>query len=137
PGTAQETEVTGPPFAISWNTTTAANGSHALAARARDAASNQTTSTAITVTVANSSGPPVIDATAWGDQGSARTTVATAAFSTSVKNELLLALVATDFASGANTTVTGVSGGGLTWQLVVRTNVQAGTSEIWRGFATS
>ena len=33
--------------------------------------------------------------------------------------------------------VTGVSGGGLNWVLVRRTNVQNGTSEIWRAFATS
>ena len=50
-------------------------------------------------------------------------------------NEVLLAFVATDYISGPNTTVTSVSGGGLTWVLVVRSNAQAGTSEIWRAFA--
>jgi hypothetical protein len=35
------------------------------------------------------------------------------------------------------TPVTGVSGAGLSWVLVQRTNVQSGTSEIWRAFATS
>jgi len=50
---------------------------------------------------------------------------------------LLLAFVSTDYLAGPNTTVTGVSGGGLTWSLVVRTNVQSGTSEIWRAFALS
>src|SRR5205823_3186784 len=39
--------------------------------------------------------------------------------------------------SGANTTVTGVSGAALTWTLVVRANGQSGTSEIWRAFAPS
>jgi hypothetical protein len=33
--------------------------------------------------------------------------------------------------------VIGVSGAGLTWQLVVRTNAQRGTSEIWRAFAAA
>jgi Big-like domain-containing protein/purple acid phosphatase-like protein len=42
------------PYSISWSTTTAANGSHALTATARDAAGNQTTSTAVSVTVSNS-----------------------------------------------------------------------------------
>src|SRR5262249_33604387 len=36
-----------------------------------------------------------------------------------------------------NTTVNGITGGGLTWVRVVRTNVQRGTAEIWRAFATS
>ena len=38
---------------MSWNTTTVTNGTHTLTARARDAAGNITTSTAVTVTVAN------------------------------------------------------------------------------------
>jgi hypothetical protein len=58
-------------------------------------------------------------------------------FSTTSSNELLLAFVATDFSSGTNTTVTSVTGGGLTWNLVLRCNKQKGTSEIWRAFATS
>ena len=37
---------------------------------------------------------------------------------------------------GTNTTVKSVSGGGLTWTLVVRANGQSGSSEIWRAFAT-
>jgi hypothetical protein len=45
--------------------------------------------------------------------------------------------VATDYLSGANTTVKSVTGGGLTWTLVVRANGQAGTSEIWKAFAVN
>jgi hypothetical protein len=78
-------------------------------------------------------GQIAIDATISQDQSTAPIT--TPAFSTTSGNELLLAFVATDYLSGANTTVTGVSGGGLTWALVSRTNVQRGTSEIWRAFA--
>jgi hypothetical protein len=44
----------------------------------------------------------------------ASTSIQTAAFSTTSGNELLLAFVSTDYLSGANTTVTGVSGAGLT-----------------------
>ena len=54
--------------------------------------------------------------------------------STTSPNELLLAFISTDSTGGA-TTVTGITGGGLTWVLVNRTNVQAGTAEIWRAFA--
>lgn len=65
-------------------------------------------------------------------------TLATPAFSTAAGNELLLAFVASD-ANGSvpNVTVTGVSGGGLSWTLVRRTNTQQGTAEIWRAFAGS
>lgn len=45
--------VTAAPYAISWDTTAAAFGSHTLTAIASDATGNHTTSTAITVTVDN------------------------------------------------------------------------------------
>jgi hypothetical protein len=46
-------EVTTAPYAVSWNTTSAANGSHTLTAVARDAAGNTATATNVTVTVNN------------------------------------------------------------------------------------
>lgn len=46
-------EDTTSPYGVSWNTTTASNGTHFLAAQARDAANNVTTSTAMTVIVDN------------------------------------------------------------------------------------
>jgi len=49
-------EVTQAPYAASWDTTGASRSVHTLAARARDAANNQTTSTIVTVTLAD---PPV------------------------------------------------------------------------------
>ena len=70
------------------------------------------------------------------DQGASKT-VTTPAFSTTSGNELLLAFVSTDYLSGTNTTVSSIVGGGLTWSLIVRTNAQNGSSEIWRAFATS
>ena len=79
---------------------------------------------------------PVIDAKVSAD-GNQASTITSPAFTTTSANELLLAFVATDYLTGANTTVTGVSGGGLTWALVVRSNAQSGSSEIWRAFATA
>jgi len=76
-----------------------------------------------------------IDVTISRDQSPRQTTVTTAAFSTSAANELLLAFISTDHRAGNNTTVTGVTGGGLTWAFVRRTNVQRGGAEIWRAFA--
>jgi RHS repeat-associated protein len=45
------------PFAVSWNSSSVGNGSHSLTARATDDAGNQTTSTAVSVTVGNSAPP--------------------------------------------------------------------------------
>ena len=46
-------EDTNSPFGITWNSSSVANGSHTLAARARDAAGNSAISSAVTVTVSN------------------------------------------------------------------------------------
>src|SRR5436309_3911105 len=54
-------EDTTAPYAVSWNTTTATNGSHTLTVVARDAAGNTATSSAVTVTVDNS--PPAVSIT--------------------------------------------------------------------------
>jgi hypothetical protein len=61
------TEVTTSPYTISWNTTTVADGSHTLTARARDAAGNTTTSAGVVVTVQNNPPdiqPPTVSITA-------------------------------------------------------------------------
>jgi hypothetical protein len=74
-------EDTSSPYSITWNTTTASNGSHALRAIARDAAGNTTVSTSITVTV-NNAAPDTIppNTTITATPGSA-TTATTASFS--------------------------------------------------------
>ena len=51
-------DLTAAPYAISWNTTTVTNGSHTLTAIAHDTSGNKGTSTAVTVTVSNATGPP-------------------------------------------------------------------------------
>jgi hypothetical protein len=77
-----------------------------------------------------------VDATAFGDGSGASTARATSAFSTTQTNELLLAFIASDDPNtGTNIVVNSISGAGLTWSLVVRSNAQRGTSEIWRAFA--
>jgi hypothetical protein len=130
-------EVNTAPYSVTWDTTTTSPGGHTLSARAHDAAGNYATSATITVTVA--AAPALaIDAFAFGDQPlSSVSSVTTQSFSTTASNELLLAFISADYSSGASTTVTNVTGGGLTWQLVVRTNAQSGTAEIWRAFAAA
>src|SRR5712671_5458292 len=56
-------EDTSAPYSISWNTTSASNGSHTIAAIARDAAGNRTPSATVTVTVNNAPPPPPPDTT--------------------------------------------------------------------------
>jgi hypothetical protein len=107
----------------------------ALAFTPFDAANYATTTATATVTVLDAK--PAIDALVWTDQAAALSPIVSPAFSTSAPNELVLAFIATDFASGTNTSVTTVTGAGLIWMLVGRTNVQSGTSEIWRAFATA
>ena len=75
-----------------------------------------------------------VDAVAFGDTSSASLSATTNTFSTAGANELLLAFIASD-ASSSGMTVTGVSGGSLTWVLVRRTNAQLGAAEVWRAFA--
>jgi len=82
-------------------------------------------------------GPLSLDSQVSSDKSTASKTNTTPAFSTSAANELLLAFISTDSKTSPNTTVTGITGGGLRWQLVQRTNVQLGTAEIWRAFATT
>src|SRR5262245_6971570 len=48
-------QATTPPYALTWDTTTAASGAHTLSAVARDAAGNTGSSAGVTVTVANGS----------------------------------------------------------------------------------
>ena len=51
-------EDTTSPYSVTWNTTTVANGTHTLTARARDAAGNTATSAPVTITVANVAAAP-------------------------------------------------------------------------------
>jgi len=76
-----------------------------------------------------------VDAIVPVDQGAKKTSVSTGRFSTASGNELILAFVSADSTSSTNVTVNSVSGAGLTWARVIRTNVQRGTAEIWRAFA--
>jgi hypothetical protein len=51
-------EDTSSPYSITWNTTSASNGSHTLTAVARDAAGNSTTASNVSVTVSNAPSTP-------------------------------------------------------------------------------
>src|SRR5882762_5590516 len=57
-------EDTSAPYSVSWNTTTASNGSHTLTAVATDILGLQFTSQPVTVTVFNDTTPPTVSITA-------------------------------------------------------------------------
>ncbi len=121
-------------WTYSW--TALASGAATLKSRAIDDSGNvESPGPGVTVTVPGQT--ISIDATAAQDSPGASSSITSPAFSTSTGNELLLAFISTDYLTGSNTTVTGVSGAGLTWVLVVRTNAENGSSEIWRAFAPS
>jgi hypothetical protein len=121
-------------WSYSWTPMTA--GSDTVLSRAVDDSANlEIPAPGVDVTVPS---PPIsTDVAVSKDGASASTTIQSPSFSTTVNNELLLAFVTADYLTGANTTVTSVTGGGLTWTMVVRSNGQSGDSEIWRAFATS
>src|SRR5205823_5843381 len=64
------------PYSVSWDTTTATNGSHTLTAVARDAAGNTATSPGVTVTVSNDTTAPVISGVAASSITSSGATIA-------------------------------------------------------------
>ncbi|HLH08324.1 MAG TPA: N,N-dimethylformamidase beta subunit family domain-containing protein [Terriglobales bacterium] len=99
-------------------------------------AQNSPATITVTFTLTTATSGLAIDANVAKDNTSAAASITSPAFSTASSNELLLALIATDGIK-SNMTVSSVTGGGLTWTLVLRTNAQGGTSEIWRAFAPS
>jgi len=130
-------EDTSSPYGVVWNTTAVQNGPHTLRAVARDASGNSTATAVITVTVSNAPPPALaMDAVVSGDRSTASTTVSSPAFSTTAVNELLVAFVSADDSAAGNK-VNSISGGGLTWELVLRTNAKRGTAEIWRAFSVN
>ena len=111
------------------------SGADSFTYKANDGKDDSAVAT-VTITIAATPAPQT-DVIVSGDQGTAKTTVKTGTFSTASANELLLAFVSVDGppAGGGKKTVTKVTGGGLTWQLVARSNAALGGAEIWRAFA--
>ncbi len=129
--------VTGSPYTISWDTTTATAGSHTLSAVATDTSGNTGASANVSVTVQNPA-PPM---TCFVQQAEVHVNgtgkLTTASFHTAAANETLMAFVSLDGPAGAGQQSTTVSGSGLTWKLVDRANGQSGDAEIWAATAPS
>jgi hypothetical protein len=130
-GKALGAPVTVPPFSVSWDTTTAGQGQHTLTAEAADAAGNVGASPGVVVTVNNSGPAPGLITIDQSTFKQGRGTLVTPGLSTAAAGEQLLAFVALDGPKGARAQQSTVTGGGLTWTLVERSNTQSGASEIW------
>jgi hypothetical protein len=121
---------TTPPFMTSWDTTTAAPGTHTLGARATDTAGNVGTAAAVHVTVDNSHPPAVLRVDGRASAQGAGSVTATG-LTTTRAGDTLVAFVAYDGPQGAGRQATTVTGGGIAWTLVKRSSSQAGVAEVW------
>ncbi|WP_374089793.1 N,N-dimethylformamidase beta subunit family domain-containing protein [Methylomicrobium lacus] len=126
---------------ISGTPTTAGTSNFTVQVSDTSTPTAQTASKVLGITVQPVAAGIAIDTVVGGGAGvvfrDARGTVTTPAFNTAGANELLLAFVASDGPNTSGGQTATVSGAGLTWTLVWRTNTRAGTSEVWRAFATS
>jgi hypothetical protein len=68
-------------------------------------------------------------------QSTTGSTIASPPLSTTKSGDLLLAFISSDGPTGSAQTISGVTGGGLTWTLRSRANGQPGTAEIWQAVA--
>lgn len=124
---------TASPFTLTWDSTTAVDGQHWMAARFTDASGRVGTSPVNVVTVSNIGGGPspgsglALDGQSSVDGRGALTAAAIPVQS----GDVLVCYASSDGPSGAPQTLT-VSGSGLTWTLVTRANGMPGTSEIWK-----
>jgi len=120
------------PYVVKWPTGVLP-GTHTLAVQATDSLGNTATSAPISVSVVptKSTGLAIDAITTANGHG----TVTTGPFTTYTTQDLLLAFVGAD---GPTTThqAVAISGGGLTWHLIRRSNAQAGDAEIWWASST-
>jgi hypothetical protein len=127
--------VAAPPFMTQWDTRAYAPGPHTIAAEASDAAGNVGVSPGVSVTVDNSAPPPgniAIDALQFQH---ATGTLTSPAIDTTAAG-VLVAYVGLGGPNAAGGQAATVSGAGLTWSLVKRSNTQAGDAEIWSATAS-
>jgi hypothetical protein len=126
----------GASYSMTWDTTTATNGTHTIGAQATDTSGNVGVATPITVTVGNPTPPMVCFIVDVQVSTNGKGPVTTPVFHTALPGELLLAFGASDGPKGSPQTLS-VSGAGLSWRLVKRANAQAGTAEIWAATAAT
>lgn len=124
-----------PTYSISWDTTKASAGTHALSARATDTSGKVGNAPAVTVTVQNPAPPLPCFILQTQTSMHGRGALTTPSFSTVQPAEVLVAFVGSDGPATAGSQSVAVSGAGLTWTLVKRANAQFGDAEVWTAAA--
>jgi hypothetical protein len=119
------------PYAINWDTTTAAAGSHVLTATATDPSGNVGQSAPVSVQVENPLTEPPCFVMDVNSTAEGHNTVTTPSFTNAEAGEQLVAFVSSDGPKGAAKQASTVTGAGLTWSLVARANSRSGDAEIW------
>ncbi len=125
--------------ATTYTDTGLAAGTYYYVVKAEDAAGNlgpPSNQAAAIVPTSSTYRTISVDKLVTAHQSASSTTVAVGGLTTTGTNELLLAFISSDGpGSGGSASIASVSGGGLTWTLRQRANVQAGTAEIWQAVA--
>ncbi len=122
------------PYGYVWTVGSTPPGNHRLSAQVTDSAGNIGTSPVVTVTVPAST-PPGGLAIDQNVSKAGRGTITTAAFSTSVAGETLVAFVGSDGPSTTGSQSVTITGGGLSWRRVRQANSQYGDAEVWTASA--
>jgi hypothetical protein len=122
------------PYTYKWTVGSTPLGVHRLSARVTDSRGDAGTAPVRTVivTAGNPHGLSIdrlVTASGYG-------TVTTGRFSTSAADETVVAFAGSDGPGGAGQQSVAVSGAGLRWRLVRRTNSQPGDAEIWTAVTT-
>jgi hypothetical protein len=115
-------------YSTVWNST---SGPHVVTAQATASLSGFiATAQGVSVSVPTQVGTIILDQTVSANGAGSGTTATTPVFSVGV-NEVLVAFVAADGPVTSQSQTVTVSGGGLNWQLVSRSNMMPGDAEIW------
>jgi hypothetical protein len=112
------------------------DGSYTFRVRGTDAAGNQGATTTRSFTVVTAASGLAIDKVVSTHQGATAKTISSPPITTSQPGELLLAFIGSDGPTSGGQSISGVTGGGLTWTLRKRANAQLGTAEIWQAVAS-
>lgn len=121
------------PYTYNWTVGSSPLGKHRLSAQVTNSRGDMGTASPETLNVVSqNNGTLAVDAST-SKNGTG--TVSTAPFSTSVKDDTLLAFVGSDGPAASGGQSSTVSGGGLAWRLIGRENHQWGDAEIWSATA--
>jgi hypothetical protein len=126
--------ITTAPYTYNWTVGSTSLGSHNISAEAIDSNGITGTSQAVPVNVVSSN--PTGFAIDQSINATGSGTITTALFNTAGSADTLVAFVSSDGAGSGSQTAS-VSGAGLTWSLVKRTNTRPGDSEIWTAKASA